>query len=122
MEVGEQARAPRDVDGLHSLAFGQQMRPQLGDLVSRCSLIALMYQSAHSAEHSFEEHVAIVDALEKRDARAAVRLMEEHLHNVERNLQLDPRMPDLESALFPRGPSPRGMQRREASASRSLPR
>ena len=74
----------------------------LGDLVSRCSLIALMYQSAHSAEHSFAEHVAIVDALEKRDARAAVRLMEEHLHNVERNLQLDPRVPDLETVLLRR--------------------
>ena len=74
----------------------------LGDLVSRCSLIALMYQSAHSAEHSFDEHVAIVDALEKRDARAAVKLMEAHLHNVERNLQLDPRAPDLESVLMPR--------------------
>jgi len=74
----------------------------LGDLVSRCSLIALMYQSAHSAEHSFDEHVAIVDALEKRDARAAVKLMESHLHNVERNLQLDPRAPDLESVLMPR--------------------
>ena len=73
----------------------------LGDLVSRCSLIALMYQTAHSAEHSFDEHVAIVDALDKRDARAAVRLMAAHLHNVERNLQLDPRLPDLESALLP---------------------
>ncbi len=73
----------------------------LGDLVSRCSLIALMYQSAHSAEHSFEEHVAIVDALEKRDARAAVKLMEAHLHNVERNLQLNPRAPDLGSVLLP---------------------
>ena len=74
----------------------------LGDLVSRCSLIALMYQSAHSAEHSYEEHVAIVDALERRDARAAVKLMEDHLHNVERNLRLDPRTPDLESVLKPR--------------------
>ena len=72
----------------------------LGDLVSRCSLIALMYQSAHSAEHSLAEHVAIVDALERRDAKAAVKLMEEHLHNVERNLQLDPRVPDLESVLL----------------------
>jgi DNA-binding GntR family transcriptional regulator len=99
----------------------------LGDLVSRCSLIALMYQSAHSAEHSFEEHVAIVDALEKRDARAAVKLMEAHLHNVERNLQLDPRTPDLESALFPRGalnrdPTPRRAVPRAPSPSRSLPR
>jgi DNA-binding GntR family transcriptional regulator len=74
----------------------------VGDLVSRSSLIALMYQSAHSAEHSSNEHVAIVDALERRDARAAVKLMEEHLHNVERNLRLDPRVPDLESVLRPR--------------------
>ncbi len=74
----------------------------LGELVSRSSLIALMYQSAHSAEHSYEEHVAIVDALERRDARAAVKLMEDHLHNVERNLRLDPRLPDLESVLKPR--------------------
>jgi DNA-binding GntR family transcriptional regulator len=61
-----------------------------------------MYQSAHSAEHSFDEHVAIVDALEKRDAKAAVKLMQSHLLNVERNLRLDPRVPDLESALLPR--------------------
>ena len=74
----------------------------ISDLVSRSSLIALMYQSAHSAEHSASEHVAIVDALEARDARAAVKLMEAHLHNVERNLHLDPRLPDLESVLLPR--------------------
>ncbi len=73
----------------------------LDELVSRSSLIALMYQSAHSAGHSFEEHVAIVDALERRDARGAARLMEEHLYNVEHNLELDPRAPDLESALRP---------------------
>lgn len=72
------------------------------DLLSRCSLISLMYQSADSAGHSFEEHVAIVDALARRDVRAAVRLMEQHLVNVERNLQLDPRVPpDLEAALMP---------------------
>ncbi len=74
----------------------------LAELVSRSSLIALMYQSAHSAEHSFDEHVAIVDALEAGDARVAVRLMEGHLRNVERNLHLDPRVADLEAALAPR--------------------
>ena len=73
----------------------------LGELVSRSSLIALMYQSAHSAEHSFDEHVAIVDALEQRDARAAVRLMQSHLEHVERNLRLKPRFPDLAAALMP---------------------
>ena len=71
------------------------------ELVSRSSLISLMYQSAHSAEHSYAEHVAIVDALERRDARAAVKLMENHLHHVERNLRLNPRVPDLEAVLRP---------------------
>lgn len=74
----------------------------LADLLSRSSLIALMYQSSHSAGHSQQEHVQIVDALDKRDAKAAVRLMEHHLGNVERNLRLDPRVPDLASALRPR--------------------
>jgi DNA-binding GntR family transcriptional regulator len=75
----------------------------LQDLVSRSSLISLMYQSSHSAEHSFDEHVALVDAIEKRDARAAARLMQSHLNNVERNLRLKPRVPDLQSALLPSG-------------------
>ena len=73
----------------------------LADLLTRSSLIALMYQSSHSAEHSQAEHVAIVDALEKRDARAAVRLLESHLGNVERNLRLNPRVADLASVLQP---------------------
>lgn len=71
----------------------------LGDLLSRSSLISLMYQSAHSAEHSCAEHVAIVDALARRDARAAAKLMADHLGHVERNLRLHPRVPDLEAVL-----------------------
>jgi DNA-binding GntR family transcriptional regulator len=73
----------------------------LGDLLSQSSLIALMYQSSHSAEASFAEHVAIVDALERRDVKAAVRLTEQHLGHVERNLRLDPRAPDLAQVLAP---------------------
>lgn len=71
----------------------------LADLLARCSLIALMYQSSHSAEHSAEEHVAIVDAIEQGDAKTATRLMQEHLGNVERNMQLHPRTVDLATAL-----------------------
>jgi DNA-binding GntR family transcriptional regulator len=73
----------------------------LNDLLSRSSLISLMYQSSHSAEHSQDEHEQIVDALARRDVRAAVKLMEQHIQSVERNLQLDPRTPDLESVLRP---------------------
>ena len=71
----------------------------LADLLSRSSLISLMYQSTHSAAHSQQDHVAIVDALERRDARAAIKLMTQHLHSVERNLRLDPRSTDLAQAL-----------------------
>jgi DNA-binding GntR family transcriptional regulator len=73
----------------------------LFDLLGRSSLISLMYQSSHSAGHSQEEHEQIVDALEQRDARTAIRLMEKHIANVERNLQLDPQSPDLAAVLRP---------------------
>jgi DNA-binding GntR family transcriptional regulator len=75
----------------------------LADLLSRSSLIALMYQSNHSAEHSHEGHEEIVAALERRDARAAVRLLEAHLDHVESNLRLHPRGDDLAAALRPEG-------------------
>ena len=89
---------------LARLLGNQVLAGLLSDLLSRSSLISLMYQSAHSAGHSQEEHVQIVDALERRDAKAAVRLMEHHLGNVERNLRLDPRVPDLAAALLPPAP------------------
>jgi DNA-binding GntR family transcriptional regulator len=79
----------------------QVLADLLADLLTRSSLIALMYQSSHSAEHSQAEHVAIVEALQRRDARAAVKLLESHLGNVERNLRLDPRGTDLASVLQP---------------------
>ena len=63
----------------------------LMDLLARCVLITLMYQSTGAAEHSHEEHRAIVDALEARDEALALRLMDEHLLNVEASLTLVPR-------------------------------
>ncbi len=60
-----------------------------------------MYQSAHSAGHVQDEHVAIVDAIERRDARAAARLMDSHLGNVEKHLQLQPRAGWLGDLLLP---------------------
>ena len=102
IDVSGRTRLLADFHGVLAGMIGNDALVELlGDLLSRCSLIALMYQSSHSAEHSFEEHVAIVDALERHDVRAALRLMEDHLHHVEQNLQLDPRVPDLEAALLP---------------------
>ena len=86
---------------LAQLQGNQVLAGLLADLLSRCSLIALMYQSAHSAEQSQAEHAAIVAALARRDAAAAQALMAAHLDDVERNLQLHPRTADLAAALRP---------------------
>ena len=84
--------------------LGNEVLAQLlADLLSRSALIALMYQSSHSAEHSQQEHVQIVDALERRDAGAAARLMAQHIASVERKLRLDPHTSDLSAALLPTG-------------------
>ncbi len=100
IDVTGRTRLLADFHVVLARLLGNEVLAQLlADLLSRCSLIALMYQSAFSAEHSAGEHVAIVDAIERRDARAAVRLMEAHLGNVERNLQLHPRVGGLSAAL-----------------------
>ena len=100
VDVAGRTRLLADFHVVLARTLGNEVLAQLlADLLARCSLIALMHQSAHSAEHSAEEHVAIVDAIERRDARAAARLMQSHLGNVERSLQLHPRVADLASLL-----------------------
>ena len=61
----------------------------LGDLISRCALITMLYQSAHAAEHSAEEHLDIVLALKNKDEAGALQRMDAHLRNVEAALSLD---------------------------------
>lgn len=101
-DVAGRTRLLADFHVVLARLLGNEVLAQLlSDLLARCSLVALMYQSSHSAEHSQDEHVAIVDALARRDARAAVKLMENHLGNVERNLRLHPRVNDLSHALKP---------------------
>ncbi len=101
-DVSGRTRLLADFHVLLARMLGNEVLAQwLTDLLSRSSLISLMYQSSHSAEHSQNEHVHIVDALEKRDVSAAVRLMENHISSVERNLHLDPDSLDLAAALRP---------------------
>jgi DNA-binding GntR family transcriptional regulator len=60
----------------------------LSDLISRCALITLMYQSSSDAAHSHEEHKVIVDAIQARDEALALQLMDAHLRHVEQGLTL----------------------------------
>lgn len=67
--------------------MGNQVLAQLlGQLISRCALITLMYQSSQDASHSHDEHVQIVRALAERDGERAARLMGDHLGHVEAHL------------------------------------
>ena len=71
----------------------------LRDLISRSSLISLMYQRDGAARHSQEEHVEIVKAMAARDEERAVRLMTEHLEHVEQSLAFDRHVPTNDIAL-----------------------
>ncbi|TDQ45291.1 GntR family transcriptional regulator [Tepidicella xavieri] len=83
------------------LMGNQVLAELLRDLISRCALITLMYQSTHAAEHSNDEHAHIVKALAAKDEELAARLMDEHLRNVMANLTFDRQLPtsDISMAL-----------------------
>ncbi|CAN1565257.1 GntR Transcriptional regulators [Burkholderiaceae bacterium] len=71
----------------------------LTELISRCALITLMYQSTNAAEHSAEEHAEILKAIAAKDEDLAVKLMDEHLRNVEEGLALDRKVPSNDIAM-----------------------
>lgn len=76
----------------------------LTGLVSRSSLVTLLFQSNRSVFCSTDEHAAVVGALRKRNARLAIRLMDTHLVHVRRDLERLPKVSadiDLEEALRP---------------------
>ena len=101
-DVGQRTELLGDFHVVMAELMGNGVLAQmLGDLISRCALITLMYQSTTAAEHSHEEHEAIVLALANKDEETAVRLMQEHLLHVEQGLTFDRDMPtsDLSMAL-----------------------
>jgi len=107
-DVSGRTRLLADFHVVLAQLLGNDVLAQLlTDLLTRSSLIALMYQSTHSAEASLAEHVAIVDAFDRRDVKAAVRLTIEHLEHVEQNLRLNPHETDLAQVLNPLTPCPR---------------
>jgi len=102
LDAGERSQLLGDFH-LHmaELAGNAVLAQILRDLVSRSSLIALMYQREAAAAHSQQEHVELVRALAAKDERRAVRLMEDHLLHVEQGLAFDRPVPthDIVEAL-----------------------
>jgi DNA-binding GntR family transcriptional regulator len=82
----------------------QLLADTLRDYTARTTLIAMLYQSTHDAVQSCQDHVAIVEALERGDVAQAERLMEEHIGQVQAALRLasvDDPLADLRQALAP---------------------
>lgn len=80
--------------------MGNQVLAQiLSELISRCALITLMYQSTNAAEHSADEHAEILKAIAAKNEDLAVKLMDEHLRNVEEGLALDRKVPSNDIAM-----------------------
>lgn len=86
---------------LAELMDNQVLAQLLSDLIARCGLITLMYQSTNAAQASNEEHVQIVSALASGDEEKAVALMDAHLANVFNSLSLGRKPPshDVANAL-----------------------
>ena len=73
----------------------------LSQLVSRTSLAAMLYQTNFSAQHSSNEHLELLAAIEAKQVDLAGELMDQHLRNVEASLQLDSALTDMRLALLP---------------------
>ena len=84
---------------LAELLGNEVLAQMLRQLIERCALITLMYQSANAAATSHEEHGEILKAFAARDEERAVHLMDEHLRNVEASLSFDRRVPTNDVSL-----------------------
>ena len=82
---------------LAELSGNSILHRYLHELVSRCSLIVALYQPPGNAACEHDEHARIVDYLEKNEHAKAVRVMNEHLLDLERRICLD--KPQAEKSL-----------------------
>jgi len=83
-------------------AGNQILTDILRDLVSRTSLVILLYRRNEGVSCSTEEHNVLLDAIERRDATRAVELMTRHLSHIEDELTLRDQAvhtPDVRAAL-----------------------
>ena len=72
----------------------------LGELVLRTSLAVALYEQPDRI-HAHADHLRLLDAIGGRDAKRAVRLMTEHLNDLERDLHVEvPRAAPSLASIF----------------------
>ena len=90
---GDKTDTVRLSGGFHlligELAGSPYLADVLRDLVSRTSLIVVMYQRRSQADCGPDEHAAIIDAIALGDAGRAMALMDHHIDHIEGTLDLD---------------------------------
>jgi DNA-binding GntR family transcriptional regulator len=74
---------------LAGIAGNRTLQRFLRELITRESLIILAYERPGTPSCSKHEHQLILEALGRRDAARATKLMLEHVRNVEKRLDLD---------------------------------
>ncbi len=83
---------------LAEMAGNAVLGAMLRELIARSSLIIALYGARGGSDCGADEHQRLADAVRKRDAGLAAKLMREHLAHVERTLDLE-RRPDAELDL-----------------------
>jgi DNA-binding GntR family transcriptional regulator len=89
---------------LAELAGNQTLAHMVRELVSRSSLIAMLYHSSNDPMCSTEEHEHLVKACRSGSVEQAVSVMVDHLNRIEQSLDLSgqraPEAPDLLQSLL----------------------
>jgi DNA-binding GntR family transcriptional regulator len=73
---------------LAELSGNEILQRYLAEIVSRCSLIVAVHQPPGNAACEHDEHERIVDCIAKGDAEGAVKVMNQHLGDLEEHLML----------------------------------
>ena len=73
---------------LAKLAGNSVLDRFLNELISRTSLIIALYESPGAVPCSHGEHMEIVGALKRRDAKKATQFMDHHLQHIEAQIEL----------------------------------
>jgi DNA-binding GntR family transcriptional regulator len=72
-----------------ALARNTILQRYLSELVSRCSLIVALYEPPGNSAGEHDEHARIVALMERGDATAAIRVLDDHLRDLQRRICLD---------------------------------
>jgi DNA-binding GntR family transcriptional regulator len=88
---------------LAQMADNQVMLNLVKDLVTQSSLIIGMFGSRGMNNCRDDEHQRIIEAIQQGDEDAAAQLMQQHIHHIKANINLDNKLeatPDLASLFF----------------------